>query len=126
MAGLPNGISCTNSQHTDGKSVSTQGKTGKDSKLGSGLCEEIGQKWSSTNSYFLCSDHSDESFFTKNREIAAKLGMKRKPKPDAVPTTDLSLADTADTTYQSLEDRAKRQVKFIYVLVFKPWSSGNS
>ena len=31
---------------------------------------------------------------------------------------DLSLAGTADTIDQSLTDRAKRQVRLIYVLVF--------
>ena len=44
--------------------------------------------------------------------------MKRNLKPDAVPTIDLLLADTADTIDQSLTDRAKRQVKPIYVFVF--------
>ena len=44
--------------------------------------------------------------------------MKRKQKPDAVPTIDLLLTDTADTIDQSLTDRAKRQVRFIYVFVF--------
>ena len=46
MAGLPNGISCTNGQHTEGKSVHTfplKEKTGTDTKLGSGLCQDIGQ-----------------------------------------------------------------------------------
>ena len=51
----------------------------------------------------------------KNEEIAVKLGMKRKLNPDAVPTIDLSLADTADTIDQSLTDRAKRQVRLICV-----------
>ena len=74
-------------------------------------------KWSSSNSSFLCSDLFDESYFTRNQEIAAKLGMKRKLKPDAVPTIDLSLADTADTIDQSLTERAKRQVRLIYVFV---------
>ena len=31
---------------------------------------------------------------------------------------DLSLADTADTIDQSLTDRAKRQVRLVYVFVF--------
>ena len=66
---------------------------------------------------FLYSDHCDGSCFTKNREVAAKLGMKRKRKPDALPTIDFSFADTADTTAQSLIDRAKRQVRLIYVFV---------
>ena len=46
MAGLPNGISCTNGQHTEGKSVHklpSRKKTKEDTKLGSGLCEDIGQ-----------------------------------------------------------------------------------
>ena len=44
--------------------------------------------------------------------------MKRKLKPDAVSTFELSLADTADTTDQSLKDGAKREVRLIYVFVF--------
>ena len=46
MAGLPNGISCTNGQHTEGKSVHTFPLKEKDRKrhqLASGLCEDIGQ-----------------------------------------------------------------------------------
>ena len=53
----------------------------------------------------------------KDREIAAKLGVKRKLKPDAVPSIDISLAYTADTIDQSLTDRAKRKVRMIYVFV---------
>ena len=68
--------------------------------------------------FFSCSDHFDESCFTNNHEIAAKLRMKRKLKPNAVSTIDLSLADTADTIDQSLTDRAKRQVRLIYMFVF--------
>ena len=68
-------------------------KTGEDTKLGSDLCEDR-PKWSSSNSSFLYSDHFDENCFTKNQEIAAKLGMKRKLKLDAVPTIDLSLIDS--------------------------------
>ena len=56
----------------------------------------------------------------KNQEIAANLGMTRKLNPDAVPTIDLSLADTADTIDQSLTDRAKREVRLIYGFVFRP------
>ena len=64
--------------------------------------------WSSTNSSVLCSDHFDDSCFTKNREIALRLGMKRKLKPDAVPTIDPSLTEAADNIDQSLTYRAKR------------------
>ena len=41
--------------------------------------------------------------------------MKRKLKPGAVPTIDLSLRDTVDTIDQSLTDRAKRKVRLICV-----------
>ena len=100
MAGLPNGISCTNGLHTEGKSVHMFPLKEKDRKRHQVWIRFVRRnrpKWSSTNSSFLCSDHFDESCFTKNQEIAAKLGMKREPKPDAVPTVYLSLADTADT-----------------------------
>ena len=46
MAGLPNRISYANGQHIEGKSVHTfplKKKDRKDTKLGSGLCEDIGQ-----------------------------------------------------------------------------------
>ena len=81
--------------------------------LGSGLCEDIGQSGAAPTRLFFAL-----TILTKNQEIAAKLGMKRKLKPDAVPTIDLSLADTTDTIDQSLTDRAKRQVRLVYVLVF--------
>ena len=125
VAGFPNGISCTNGQHTEKKSIHTfphKEKDGKRHQVWVRFVRRHRPKWSSTNSSFLCSDHFDESCFTKNREIAAKLGMKRKLKPDAVPTIDLSLADTVDAIDQALTDRAKRQVRLIYhrfyVLVF--------
>ena len=123
MAGLPNGISCTNVQHTGGKSVHTFPLKEKDRKRHQAWVRFVRRhrrKWSSSNSSFLCFDHFDESCFTKNEEIAAKLGMKRKLKPDAVATIDLSLTDTADTIDQSLTDRAKRQMRRIYVFVLDP------
>ena len=87
MAGLPNGISCTNCQHTEGKSVHTFPLKEKDRKRHQAWVMFVRRhrpKWSSTNSSSLFSDHFDENCFTKNQEIAAKLGMKRKLKPDAV------------------------------------------
>ena len=121
MACLPNGRSCTNGQHIEGKSVHTFLLKEKDRKRHQAWARFVRRhkpKWSSSNTSFLCSDHFDESCFTKNQEIAAKLGMKRKLKPDAVPSIDLSLADTADTIDQSLTDRAKRELRLIYVFVF--------
>ena len=97
MAGRPNGISCTNGQHTEGKSARMFPFKEKDRKRHQAWVKFVRRqrpKWSSTNSSFLCSDHFNESCFTKNQEIAAKFGMKRKQKPDAVPTIDLSLADS--------------------------------
>ena len=87
MAGLPNGISCTNGQHTEGISVHTFPLKGKDRKRHQARVRFVRRhrpKWGSTNSSFLCSDHFNESYFTKNREIATKLRRKRKLKPDAV------------------------------------------
>ena len=107
MAGLPNEISCTNGQHTEGKSVHMFPLKEKDRKRHQAWVRFVQRhrpKWSSSNSSFLYSEHFGESYFTKNREIVAKLGMKRKLKPDAVPTTDLSFADTADPIDQSLTD----------------------
>ena len=86
MAGLPNGISCTNGQHIEGKSVHTFPLKKKDRKRHQAwvVCARRRSKWSSTNSSFLYSDNFDEKCFTKNQEVAAKLGMKKKLKPDAV------------------------------------------
>ena len=87
MAGLLNGISCTNGQHTEGKSVHTFRFKEKDWKRHQTWVRFVRRhrpKWSSSNSSFLYSDHFDENSFTKNQEIAAKLEMKRKLKPDAV------------------------------------------
>ena len=98
MAGLLNRISCTNGQHTEGKSVHRFPLKENDRKRHQAWVRFVRRhwpKWSSSNLSFLCSDHFDESCFKKSQEIAAKLGMKRKLKPDAVPIIDLSLADTA-------------------------------
>ena len=121
MAGLPNGISCNNGQYTEGKSVHMFPLKEQDRTRHQAWVRFVRRhrpKWSSSNSSFLCSDQFDESCSTKNWEIDTQLGMKRRLKPDAVPTIDLSLEDTADTIDQSLSDRAKRQVKLIYVFVF--------
>ena len=66
MAGLPNGISCTNGQHTEGKSVHMFPLKEKDRKRHLAWVRFVRRhrpKWSSTNSYFLCSDHFDDSCF---------------------------------------------------------------
>ena len=112
VAGIPNGISCTNGQHIEGKSIHTfplKEKDGKRHQAWVRFVQRHRPKLSSTNLSFLCSDHFDESCCTKSLEIAAKLGMKKKLKPGAVPTIDLSLADTADTIDQSMTDRAKNR-----------------
>ena len=51
---------------------------------------------------FLCSDHFDENCFTKNQEIAATLGMKRKLKPDAV---DWFIVGRHSRYHRSVTDR---------------------
>ena len=87
MAGLSIGISCTNGQHTEGRSVHTFPFKEKDRKRHQAWVRFVRRhrpKWSSTNSSFPYPDHFDGNCFTKNQEIAAKLGMKRKLKPDAV------------------------------------------
>ena len=87
MAGLLYGISCTNGLHTEGKSVHTLPLKEKDRKRHQASVRFVRRhrlKWSSINSSFLCSEHFDESCFTKNQEVAAKLEMKRKLKPGAV------------------------------------------
>ena len=87
MACLPSGISCTNGQHTEGKSVHTFPLMEKDRNRHQAWVRFVRRhrpKWSSTNSSFLHSDHFNVNCFKKNQEITAKLGMKRKLKPDAI------------------------------------------
>ena len=87
MSGLPNGICCTNDQHTEGKSVHTFPLKEKDRERHQAWVKFVQRhrpKWSSTNSSFLYSDHFDVNCFMKNQEITAKLEMKGKLKPDAV------------------------------------------
>ena len=94
----------------------TRKRTRVDTRRGSDLCEDTYRpNWSSTISSVLCSDHFDDSCFTNKRKIAVKLGMKRKLKPDAVPTIDFSLTETADNGDHSLTDRAERQVRLSYI-----------
>ena len=64
--------------------VSTQGKDRKRHQAWIRFVRKHRPKWSGTNSSFLYSDHFDENRCTKNQEITAKRGMKRKLKPDAV------------------------------------------
>ena len=55
MAGLPNGISGTNGQHTEGNLLirfHSRRKTGKDTKRGSGLCKDIGQSGAAATRLF--------------------------------------------------------------------------
>ena len=87
MAGLPNGVSCKNGQHTEGKSIHTFPFKEKDRKRHQAWVRFVRRprpKLSSSNSSFLYSDQFDENCFTKTQEIAAKLGMKRKLNLDAV------------------------------------------
>jgi len=88
VAGLPNGISCTYGQHTEGKSVHTFPLKEKDRKRHQEswvrFVRRHRPKWSRTNWSFLYPDYFDVNCFTKNQEIADKLEMKRKLKPDAV------------------------------------------
>ena len=117
MAGRPNGISCTYGQYTEVKSIHDFPHKEKDKIRHQAWVRFVGGRrpnWSSTNSSVLCSDHFDDSCFTNKREIAVKLGVNRKLKPDAVPTIDFSLTETADNSDHSLTDRAKRQVRLCY------------
>ena len=118
MAGCPNGISCTYGQYTEVKSFHDFPHKEKDMSRHQAWVRFVrGHRpnWSSTTSSVLCSDHFDDSCFTNKRKIAVKLGMKRKLKPDAVPTIDFSLTETADNGDHSLTDRAERQVRLSYI-----------
>ena len=69
VTGLPNGISCTNGQNTEGKFVHTFPHKEKDRKRHLAWVRFVRRhrpKWSSTNSSFLCSDHSDENFYEES------------------------------------------------------------
>ena len=130
MAGRPNGISCTYGQYTEVKSIHDFPHKEKDKSRHQAWVRFVrGHRpnCSSTSLSVLCSDHFDDSCFTNKRKIAVKLGMKRKLKPDVVPTIDFSLTEksikskinqlteTADNSDHSLTDRAKRQVRLCYI-----------
>ena len=123
VAGRPNGESCKNGQCTEGKSIHEFPNKQKDTKryqLWVKFVRRHRPQWTSTNSSVLCSDHFEESCFTKNRAIALQLGMKMKLKPDAIPTVDEPLLQQADEIDEdcSLTRRAKRQVRY-FALVLK-------
>ena len=76
MAGLPNGISCTNGQHREGNPFirfHSRKKTGKDTKLGSGLCEDIGQSGAAATRLFFTLTISMRTAFRRIRKSLPNL-----------------------------------------------------
>ena len=76
MAGLPNGISCTNGQHAEGNPFirfRSKKKTGIDTKLGSGLCEDVGQSGAAPTRLFFTLTISMRTALRRIRKLLPNL-----------------------------------------------------
>ena len=91
VAGGPNGISCGNSEYSSNISVHKFQNRIKDCKLHMQWVHFVHRhrrNWSPMSAnVVLCSIHFDDCNFTVKRDIAAALGIKLTPKPDAIPET---------------------------------------
>ena len=113
VAGLPNGVSCQNGQYTEGKSVHEFPNKAQEKSRHQSWVKFLRKHqltWSSTNSSILCSDHFEESCFTRNRAIAMELGRKMRLKADAIPTINLSSVEIEEASKKPLRQRGQRQV----------------
>lgn len=124
-AGGPGGISCKNSQFTNGISMHAIPTPRNNEKAQEK--ERLRKSWlafvrrhrpnyNASSSTFLCSIHFESSCFTSNTSISDVVGMRRRLKPDAVPTIDV--ACTANDPKPATA-RERRQVSlFIFIHLF--------
>ena len=112
VAGGPGHVSCTNTQYTPGVSMHLFPNQEKDAKRRHEWVKFVRKHrpgFNASASSELCSIHFEETSFTKNKAIAASLGLKRKLVPEAVPTIDVAIsADTAE-----ISKRQRRQVGLV-------------
>lgn len=119
VAGGPNGVSCKNSNSTEGISmhkfpaVKTGSEADKEKAKTRALWIQFVRRhragFEATSTSVLCSAHFHPSCFSTNVEIAGMVGIRRKLLPEAVPTTDI--AGVPSGTDPSTSARARRQVR---------------
>ena len=116
VAGGANGVSCNNSQFTEGISMHAFPSAGNPER------ERMRRRWTvfvkrhrpdfqPSSSSHLCSAHFEQSAFTTNLNISVDIGMKRRLKPGAVPTIDVAGVMASPESTQQPTDREKRQVR---------------
>ena len=111
VAGGPNGVTCNNSQFTEGISMHAF-PSGENQER-----ECVRRQWTlfvkrhrpdfqPSSSSHLCSAHFEQSAFTTNLDISVGIGMRRKLKPGAVPTIDVA-GVVPPLAAQQITDREK-------------------
>lgn len=88
VAGAPNNKSCTNNQHMEGISLHRFPKDPTVKKQWVDFVRRHRKEWQPEKYSVLCSAHFEDSCYTKNRQIAASLGIKNILDKKAVPTID--------------------------------------
>ena len=114
VAGGPGGVSCTNTQYTQGISLHVFLSDEKDQKRRQEWIRFVRKhrpQFVPSASSVLCSAHFEETSYTKNLEISAALGLKRKLVADAIPSIDVAgPPERASTSTTELSSRDRRQV----------------
>ena len=111
VAGSPNLVSCTNSQHTEGISMHLFPKEETDlqrRRKWVNFVHKHRPSFPATKTSVLCSAHFEDSCFNMNLMLAKSLNIKRFLKDDAVPTIDV--AGIVPPVEEQLTDRNRRKV----------------
>ena len=123
VAGGPGGVSCTNTQYTQGISVHVFPSAEKDHKKRQEWIRFVRKhrpNFVPSASSVLCSEHFEETAYTKNIGISAAVGLKRRLVADAIPTIDAAgLSQSASTSTAELSSRDRRQVNNTCCSLFK-------
>ena len=113
VAGGPNNISCTNSQHTEGVSIHRFPNAKKEPERHAKWVKFVRKHrpaWKPSETSVLCGSHFEDSCFQQNRQIAASLGMKSRLKHDAILTLD-NANEVQQRVQQPLTNRERRKVQ---------------
>lgn len=114
VAGGPNGVSCKNSNSTEGISMHlfpAGSEADKEKAKTRALWVQFVRRhrlgFEATATSVLCSAHFHPSCFHTNVEIAGMVGIRRRLLPEAIPTIDVAGLPTGTATISA---RARRQV----------------
>ena len=111
VAGAPNNESCTNNQHTEGISLHRFPKDPVVRKQWVNFVRRHRKEWQPEKYPVLCSAHFEDSCYTKNRQIAALLGIKSILHKKSVHKIDAAGTPEPEIT----SDRARRQVSLSHL-----------